>query len=270
MKGKYLKDPKIFYRKSIINKGPTLFFVHGVWGCLSAWKPYEKEFSKNYNVISISLRGHGKSFRPRKIEDYSIDKFAEDIYNIIKKEKIKEIIPIGNSYGNFVILEFLRKCPKLAKNVILISPHYNIMKIGFVKYNYLLAKILYSFRFLFPHKEFGNEIDYSKFMNRYNSDWDMVRLIPDFKNTGFRTSLILLKKSYDFNAEEFYRDLNHNFLIIHGDKDTVFPIEQVKQMASDMENCEIKIINDANHTMPLNNYVELKDSIHYFLKNKLI
>ena len=64
-------NEKIYYRKNKFLKRPTIVFVQGLSGTSSGWIPYEKILGKKYNVLSLDLRGHGKSFRPKYFKDYS-------------------------------------------------------------------------------------------------------------------------------------------------------------------------------------------------------
>jgi len=110
MEEKYLGTKnRIFYKKNNFNnKRKTLVFVHGLSGSSSAWEPYEKKFESNFNVLTFDLRGHGKSFRPKKISGYLIEKFSEDLYKLVKYEKINNFILIGHSFGNLIVLDFLK------------------------------------------------------------------------------------------------------------------------------------------------------------------
>ena len=81
MKEFYFKENHIYYRMNDFKPDrKTLVFVHGMSGSSSAWIEYEEKFSKEYNVLTYDLRGHGKSHRYKKFNDYEIDKFTEDLY----------------------------------------------------------------------------------------------------------------------------------------------------------------------------------------------
>ncbi len=41
-----------------------------------------------------------------------------------------------------------------------------------MKYTIWLEKILYPLYHIIPYKEYGDNLNYEKFMNKYNSDWD--------------------------------------------------------------------------------------------------
>jgi len=84
------KKERIYYRKNTFKSNlQTIVFIHGLSGSSSAWHPYEKRLEKSVNILSIDLRGHGRSFRPKRLEDHSIDHFSKDVYKIIKKKDFR-------------------------------------------------------------------------------------------------------------------------------------------------------------------------------------
>jgi hypothetical protein len=61
-----------------INPGsPPMLFVHG-WGCdHTAFAPQAEFFRRSHRVVSVDLRGHGKSDAPH--QDYTMAAFADDL-----------------------------------------------------------------------------------------------------------------------------------------------------------------------------------------------
>lgn len=86
MTKKYYKKDKIFYTKEGSSNKQTIVLIHGVSSSSSAWIHYVIKRKEEYSVISIDLRGHGRSFKPKEFSEYSISKFSEDVYGILKKK----------------------------------------------------------------------------------------------------------------------------------------------------------------------------------------
>ena len=82
---------------------PTLVFIHGGFADRSFWSDQMKHFARYNHVIAIDLAGHGESGKNRK--SWSITSFAEDVSAVIKKEKIRRAVLIGNSLGGPVALK---------------------------------------------------------------------------------------------------------------------------------------------------------------------
>lgn len=265
MEEKYLNKNKIYYRIHYLSdKKRTLFFVHGLSGSSSAWKKYEKKYEKKYNLISIDLRGHGKSFRPNKINDYKIKSFVSDLYKLIKKEKVKKVIFIAHSFGNFPVIEFIKKYPHKVIGAVLVSPNFNPSSTLIAKIMRPLLKIKYLFNYL-PNKKNKRHINYEKYIN--TGDWNIRRSYADIKNTGLKSYLSSSVHSYSWNAEAFIDKIKIPILIIHGRKDTIFPVKNTEYISKKIKNAELKVLENANHIIVLNFFKELSSLIEKFVKN---
>jgi len=262
MQEKYLQG--IYYRKSSFsNKKKTLILIHGLSSSSSAWFPYEKELIKRYNILSLDLRGHGKSIRPKKYRDYKIHYSAKDIYDIIKKEKISRFTFVSHSFANFVTLEFLREYPDLADSVIFVSPDYAPGK-RFL--NWLVGKLLILTQIAdyFPNKKYGGHTNYEHYVG--TSDYSIRRNFQEITNTGLKSYFYFLRRSCNFNAEDFLPKINIPVLIIHGDKDTIIPISCSIKMAEEIKNSRLSIVKGADHLIVLNWEKRLIKEINSFMK----
>lgn len=258
-------DERIYYRKNLFSNKPTLIFIHGLSGNSFAWKPYEKIFEKDYNILSLDLRGHGKSFRPDKLDDYSLDAFSRDLLKIIEKEKIKKSILISHSFGNLVALDFTKKYSEKIKSLILISANPAPAKRKFSKVIVPLIALSGIINNLPQIKKQGDHIDYSKYPN--TRDWTINRVIADLNNTGIRTCIFTLNNFYKINFENFLSEIKVPVLIIHGNDDTIFPIESSREMSKLIKNSKFISFKNYDHVIVLNNYKELSGEINNFISH---
>lgn len=261
----FYKEKGIYYRKNEFdNNKKTLVFVHGVSGSSSAWLPYEKKFENKYNVLSFDLRGHGKSEKPLGCESYKIELLAEDIHSLLQKLSISKCIIISHSFGSVILLSFLSRYQNLVEKVILLSPQYDVSKM-------LSAKIAKPFIFgltsLLPstksNKPAGH-IDYSKYLN--SKDWNIPRTIADVTNTGIRVYLYCAKQTYLFKGGGILEKINIPTLIIHGRKDSIFPIKYAVEINKKIRNSKIEIIENSDHILVLNNFPEVAEMIEKFIE----
>ncbi len=82
---------------------PVLVFIHGGFANRGFWSAQMKHFVVSNRVIALDLAGHGDSGKNRK--NWDINSFAEDVGAVIKKEKVKKAVLIGNSLGAPVALK---------------------------------------------------------------------------------------------------------------------------------------------------------------------
>ena len=101
-----------------INKD-TIVFLHGSGLSHIVWSLAEQFFSsKNYNVLSIDLPGHGNSDGPCLD---SIEKIADWMEKVFDKLKLKNLILVGHSQGCLEILEYSNKYKKRLKKLVFVG-----------------------------------------------------------------------------------------------------------------------------------------------------
>jgi pimeloyl-ACP methyl ester carboxylesterase len=245
--------PSICYRKNNFRARKTLVFIHGLSGSSSAWDKYEKFFSNDYNILTFDLRGHGRSDKPSRFEDYELNKLAGDLYSLLKHEKIRKLVLISHSFGNLIALEFLKKHGEMVQKVVFLSAAHNPGR-------RLAAKVIKPFLTIYSHLNFnpikkkGSHVDYSKYM--MTGDWNIPRMIADIRNTTLRIYLYGTLQSYYVNSYDFLPKIKQQTLIIHGAKDTIFPLNHAQEMSRAIKNCKMIVLGKADHILVLN-YFEI-------------
>jgi len=90
--------------------GATLLFVHGAYIDQTYWKSQVDYFKNDYKVVTMDLPGHGKSGKGRKY--WSLDNFAGDVYAVIRRLDLKNVILIGHSMAGDINLIEATSHPK--------------------------------------------------------------------------------------------------------------------------------------------------------------
>lgn len=270
MRGFFFEKRGIYYRRNKFKPNrPILVFIHGVIGSSSIWHSYERAFEKDYNVLSLDLRGHGKSLRLPMLEDYAIPKFSEDLRELLEYCGIEKCVLISNSFGTLVALDFTGKHQKMVSSVIFISPHFAIGKLE----NAWLVKPLLEFaaKIKLSRKTrrsnayaMGEHVDYSKYVN--TGDWNVRRNLAAVKDTGVRFFLYTLAQAYRFNGESILKKIKVPTLIIHGAKDTIIPLRYGVMMAKGIRNSKLVVLDDVDHIVVLNRSKKVIGIIKDFFK----
>jgi len=97
----------------------TIVFIHGLGENLESWKYQIKYFSKDFKVVALDLRGHGKSGVPEK--KMEIDDFARDVIGLLDHLGIKKAHFCGLSMGALVVFEAYKKYPDYFLSMILVA-----------------------------------------------------------------------------------------------------------------------------------------------------
>ena len=88
---------------NIQGRGRPLILVHG-WTMSSKFWRRQAPLSRSFQVVSIDLRGHGRSDSP--LRGHSIPRYARDIREVITALDLKQAVLMGWSMGGAVALEY--------------------------------------------------------------------------------------------------------------------------------------------------------------------
>ena len=256
-----------------INKRSKTFlvFIHGVGGSYPAFREIIDFFNdKGISTLAIDLRGHGLSDRPRLLKHYDLDSFAKDIYLVLEKEKIKDFIVFGHSFGSIVTLNFQKKYPNLAKSYVLVSSMYESpKKVERFNNNFLIKIARFILERFHIRKKNFKTIDARKFYG--TKDISLRRLYSDITTTTLKSWLFTYKHFSDFNGEGALKSINGPVLVVHGDSDFYVNVSTATKIKDMIKDAKLKIMPGANHVIHLNDPIGLAKIIFNFLeKTKLI
>ncbi len=105
-------------------------FVHGAGGSSAIWYKQLKTFKKDFNVLLIDLRGHGKSKEPiyKKFKRYTFDSISDEIIEVLDHLKISSSHFVGISLGTILIREITERYPERTSSLIMAGA---VMKLNF-------------------------------------------------------------------------------------------------------------------------------------------
>lgn len=229
----------------------NIILVHGLGGEAAAWNDTAGRLnSEGYTTIAIDLRGHGGSADLSVRADYSFTRLANDVREVIEKENLDNNILVGHCYGGMVALVFAGLYGELLRGLVLVdtsdkSPLKNLTRVNID----FLIKVLKSV--------VGQSPD---------GDWSARRLMDDIRRTTLFNYLRSFQKALTYNAENVLSKISTPTLIIHGDEDSVIPMETADLMHQKISGSELEKIKGANHIVVLNNPDKLSDAIVTFVK----
>ncbi|MGY6126136.1 alpha/beta fold hydrolase [Paraburkholderia strydomiana] len=73
------------------------------------WTPVVERLLPRASVLTIDARGHGASDKPAG--PYTVALFAEDVYDVLRAVKFRNVLIAGASMGGCVALQFAAACP---------------------------------------------------------------------------------------------------------------------------------------------------------------
>ncbi|MBI2610593.1 alpha/beta hydrolase [Candidatus Kaiserbacteria bacterium] len=267
MREEFFPQRALYYRVSEMQADrQTLVLLHGLSGSSSAWFPFEGRFEPSFNIITVDLRGHGKSRRWRTYSEYDLELFAEDIELLLSHLGIGTYCLVGHSFGTLVALELLLRGGS-AERLVLLAPNYGVHRTLLARLTRGPLSVLTAIFSRLPSIHWrGDRVDYSTL--GYSSDWDMRRLWADVWNTGIRSYLHCLHHVYSFYRDHDWKRLSMPTLIVHGALDSFVPVAHGIELASIMPQARFKMLPNANHMLVLNNVDDVSAVIKTFVESR--
>ncbi|QFU83021.1 alpha/beta fold hydrolase [Natronorubrum aibiense] len=111
-----LEDGTLWYETH--GDGQPLVFIHGGWMNGQAWTPQVERFADEYQVVTLDVRGHGKTGATEPSQ-YSIELFTDDLEALLAHLDLEAPILCGLSLGSMVTQEFLDRHPDRAAGAVL-------------------------------------------------------------------------------------------------------------------------------------------------------
>lgn len=101
--------------------GPPLVCIHGGWMDGEAWRALVDRFAREYRVITLDVRGHGRT-GATAARRYSIDLFTDDLERLLDHLGIDRPVLCGLSLGGMIVQRYLDRHPDRAAGAIIAGP----------------------------------------------------------------------------------------------------------------------------------------------------
>jgi pimeloyl-ACP methyl ester carboxylesterase len=99
---------------------PPFVFVHG-WCCdHTFFQPQYDHFKSAHRVVTLDLRGCGKSDRPK--DGYEMASLADDVAALCRQLSLPRPVIVGHSLGGMIAIEMAARYPSLAGAVVAVDP----------------------------------------------------------------------------------------------------------------------------------------------------
>lgn len=112
-----VRDIDLYYESS--GEGQPLLFIHGLGATGQDWERQVAFFSQHYQVITLDLRGHGRTDKPR--QRYSIPQFADDVAELLRTLDSYPAHVVGLSLGGMVAFQLAVAHPGLLQSLVIVN-----------------------------------------------------------------------------------------------------------------------------------------------------
>ena len=253
----------------IIGDGRPLILIHGWAMNAEVWSDLSDNLSSNYQVISIDLRGHGKSKQLDGPFNYEI--FAKDIRLLIDKLGLKDLTLIGWSMGVSVILKMLQHPLPSLSSLVFISGNPSLAKRADYENGIpeVVIKRLYK----------NTERDLEKGLQNFHSllfspeelsqieQLNILKILTDTNNIPKKeAALESLKCLQNEDLRDALAKIAVPTLLIHGKKDQISMSGAALYMKKRIKKSELLLLDDTGHVPFITKEKETLEKIKLFLK----
>lgn len=243
--GKYAQtsDAKIYYE--VYGKGEPILILHGG----GVGSPYEMgkiidDLKKNYKVIVMSTRGHGRSEIGNSPLTYK--QKADDAVAVLNSVGEKSVKILGFSDGAYTAYEIAALYPEKVERIVAIGA--GTLQKGF-----------------FPDKM--SLTDLEKFDSKFIEEQKKIRPEPE-RWQEFCDSYMKFWHEMSVGEETFSK-IKCPVLLIVGDEDDHAPVITVLQAHQIIENSRLCVVPKAWHAAFLDNYEVTSAAIFPFINSPL-
>jgi pimeloyl-ACP methyl ester carboxylesterase len=255
----HLNGIDLYYE--INGQGPPLLFIHGLGSSSQDWEEQTSFFSANYTVITVDVRGHGKSDKPKG--PYSIQLFAEDIAAFIQILNVAPVHMIGISMGGMIAFQLAVSQPKLLQSMTIVNSGPEMFAHSF-KDRLQIFRRLILFR-LFSMEKIGEVIS-SKLFPKENQRELRAMMIERWAKNDKRAYMDSFKAIVGWTVKKHIETIHCPTLVITADEDYT-PVSLNEEYVSKMPNAQLVIINDSRHATPLDQTEEFNKTLAAFLSD---
>jgi pimeloyl-ACP methyl ester carboxylesterase len=200
-------------------EGKPLFLLHGYTQSSKSWKPYVKDYEKDYEVYLVDLTGHGRS-EPFK-QDLSLKSVAQDLNGLIEHLQLQRIKAIGFSFGGDVLYQLALINPTLIESMVTIGA------VGTWTIN--------DFPNYMEYFTFDNRKDFPWLQTSHESDEHIKGMMAQFKNYTVKLS------------NEDLQSISPEVLIMIGDDDEGIDFEEVARVKENLPKSDLWILPNVAH-----------------------
>ena len=239
-------------------KGFPLVLVHGFLGSSKMWEPQINFFKDYFRVITPDLPGFGKSNKAKSLDN--INSMSQMVLDCLQEKSIEKFYLLGHSMGGMIVQEMA----KIAGEKIFKLVCYSTGAIG---------DIPGRFETIDESREKLKKTGLEKTSHRIAKTWfveeDRAKYFYLCSDAGKATSLEAANNALiamkNWRGIENLKNINNKTLIVWGDKDKAYNLEQIEILKNNIPNCELKIFKGYSHNV----HLEIPDKFNKYIDDFL-
>lgn len=258
----------MLYYKQYIHPSSAewVVFIHGAGGSSAVWYKQLKDFKKEFNLLLIDLRGHGKSIDLSKAiwnEEYTFQAVTKDILEVLNHLNTPPAHLMGVSLGTIIARQLAELEPHRVKSLIMA---------GAVTRLTLQSRVLVffgnTFKKIIPYMWLYRLFAFIIMPLKQHAESRNL-FVTEAKKLCQKEFIRWFKLTKDINPLLRYfkeKDLGIPTLYVMGDQDVMF-LEPVKNLVQQHKNSVLKILEKCGHVVNVEQPELFNQLSTHFIKN---
>jgi pimeloyl-ACP methyl ester carboxylesterase len=247
---------EVYYEQA--GEGPPVLLLHGLGSSTRDWEYQAPELTRAYRVITMDVRGHGRSSRPPG--PYSVAQFSEDAVALLRALDAAPAHIIGLSMGGMVAFQMAVDHPEAVRSLAIINSGPAMILRG-------MQKAALTMRFavvkLFGMKTMAGMI--ARKVLPLPSQGDLRQtLIQRFSENDPRAYLDSVRAINGWSVEERIGKIGCPVLIVASDQDYT-SVAWKHAYAARIPGARVVVVKDSRHIAPVDQPEQLNQMLMQFL-----
>ena len=240
-------------------KGFPLVLLHGFLGSSKMWKPQIDFFKGDFRVITPDLPGFGKSNKAKSLK--SIQSISNFLLDCLNEKKIDKFNLLGHSMGGMIVQEMAKsKGNKISKLICYSTGPRGEMPGRFESVNKSRENLKKN-----GLQSMAKNIAKTWFVKGEHAKYfDLC--IEAGKQTSIKAADNSLLACKNWNGVSTLKNIKNKTLIVWGDQDKSYNLEQVKTLEKNIKNSKLIIFKNCAHNVHLEKIEQFNKIVFNFIK----
>ncbi len=256
----HIHDLDLYYETG--GQGQPILFIHGLGSSTRDWELQVPFFSKQYQVVTFDVRGHGKSEKPRG--PYSIAQFAADAAGLIQAIGIIPAHIVGISLGGMIAFQLAVDAPDLVRSLVIVNaaPEF-VARTAKERLQVFQRQLIVR---LLGMRKMGEVLSKRLFIKPEQED--LRRLFVDrWAENDRRAYREAMQAILGWSVADHLSAVNCPTLVIAADEDYT-PVAVKEASVAQMPRAELVVFKDSRHATPVEWPEQFNETVAAFLSKQ--
>jgi 3-oxoadipate enol-lactonase len=250
---------QIYYED--VGRGEAVILIHGLGSSTKDWEYQIPELQKEFRVIAVDVRGHGRSGKP--VQSYSIPAFADDIFALIEHLQLHKPHIVGISMGGMIAFQLAVDHPGLLGSLTIVNSGPEVKPRSVKQWLEVLKRKLFS-RIL-SLEQIGKALGGLLFPRPEQAHLRQ-KIEERWQLNNKRAYLASLEAIIGWSVRERISTILCPTLVISADKDYT-PVADKEAYVAQMPHAKLLVIEQSRHATPLDQPERFNQALVNFLNS---